>query len=216
MGNSMDGGACAGHRPLGEGGRWVRKGLARLGQQWSRRVGNRPCPWPWAPSGGSPKTLPGSVAPEQWRLRVHHDTGGLGEPCRGSEQEGSGCPSSARARHTRGQTWGPKARGELGFPGETVPAREGQLSPFSPWHSASLATLAKPAGRRSSSQGNNVYLEQSWISDEKRCLHDKTMKGKTGRFELPSGCGGGFRHTGPCVFGEQCPVCPGAAGAERI
>lgn len=132
LGNSMDGGACAGHRPLGEGGRWVRKGLARLGQQWSRRAGNWPCPWPWAPSGGSPKTLPGSVAPEQWRLRVHHDTGGLGEPRRGSEQEGSGCPSSARARHTRGQTWGPKARANWSFPGRQYQPGKGSLAPSHP------------------------------------------------------------------------------------
>lgn len=146
LGNSMDGGACAGHRPLGEGG-WQGWASSRAAEEreTGRALGRGRHPEAvQRPSQGqSLRSSGGSFAR---RLRVHHDTGGLGEPRRGSEQEGSGCPSSARARHTRGQTWGPKARGELGFPGETVPAREGQLSPFSPWHSASLATLAKPAG----------------------------------------------------------------------
>lgn len=32
----------------------------------------------------------------------------------------------------------------------------------------------------SSSQEGDIYLELSWINDEKLCLHDKMMKGKWG------------------------------------
>lgn len=122
-----------------------------------------------------------------------------------------------RDRDTRG-------RGDLGFLRKVIQAQRSLLSFFPPVRFCILCHTEDAGGRglataRSRSQEGDIYLEHSRINDEKLCLRDKMMKGKSGPVSsAPRVQRWSQEQGGLSGLGKQCRVCahgpPGPSGFD--